>query len=117
LDSIITFRTLCEGGANVKHTNVHGDTPLHDAVRRNNDVIVRRLLQYGADPNMKNDKGFDCFKLAADLGANGSAVLQSLSLNTYGFELFVLYLGVAYLFNRFIVSQDFSVRYNSFLST
>jgi hypothetical protein len=42
---------------------------------------------------MKNDKGFDCFKLAADLGANGSAVLQSLSLNTYGFELFVFVFG------------------------
>lgn len=70
---------LCENGATVNATNAKGETPLHDAVRRNHDGIVRKLLLHGADPSIKDNNGVDCFELAAKVG---STVLHTLSMST-----------------------------------
>lgn len=61
--------------------NAKGETALHDAVyrRSGSDVIVRRLLQYGADPILKNADGLDCYKLAEV--KNKPEVMQLLSMH------------------------------------
>lgn len=70
---------LCENGASVNALNAKGETPLHDAVRRNHDGVVRNLLLHGADPSIKDANGVDCFQLATKMG---SAVLHTLSMST-----------------------------------
>lgn len=56
---------LCEGGAQVDAVNARGETPLHDAVGRGSVDLVRRLLDYGAEPRRRSDKsGKDAFGMA-----------------------------------------------------
>jgi ankyrin repeat protein len=50
-------RLLLGAGANVKTVIANGNTPLHDAVRRQWPVeIVKLLLAAGADPNLRNQE-------------------------------------------------------------
>lgn len=72
------FRTLCESGANVNAINTKGETPLHDAVHRGDDPIVRCLLLHGADPSYRDANGVDCYELATKLN---TAVQKTLSMN------------------------------------
>lgn len=72
-------RILCQSGANVNALNTKNETALHDAVRRGNDVVVKCLLNHGADPSIKNKSGEDCYELAAKMGG---IMLPNLSLNT-----------------------------------
>lgn len=47
---------LIVNGANVHHTDLNGNTPLHDATLiPNSPALVRALLSYGANPNVKNN--------------------------------------------------------------
>lgn len=73
------FRTLCSSGAFVNAANAKGETPLHDAIHRGSEPVVRCLLTHGADPSLKDKQGVDCFELATKLGG---AMLPSLSMNT-----------------------------------
>lgn len=43
------------------------DTPLHEAIKRSNCVIVKFLVEYGADIHMRNSKGLSPYDLASDL--------------------------------------------------
>ena len=52
-----------------------GETPLHDAVKRGDVALVRRLLQYGADPAIKTGNGIDCYEMAY----KNAEILQFLS--------------------------------------
>lgn len=71
-------RTLCESGASLNAQNATGDTPLHDAVKRKSEAIVRVLLDFGADSSIKNNKDVSSFDLAQN---SGSEILQVFSLN------------------------------------
>ena len=57
---------LLDGGATVNVINAKCETPLHDAVARDNAPVVKLLLQRGADPSIKNKKGVDCHQLASE---------------------------------------------------
>lgn len=59
-------KLLLERGANVNLTNNVGDTALHNACKYKPDIlIIKELLNYGADPNITNkykQKPIDVFK-------------------------------------------------------
>ena len=46
-----------------------GDTPLHDAITKEEDEIIQLLLQFKADISVKNNKGFNCLHHAALKGS------------------------------------------------
>jgi len=49
---------LLEAGADVNQQHkLHGDTALHYAVNTRNLTVVKLLLEHGADPYIKNEKG------------------------------------------------------------
>lgn len=54
---------LKKDSGNINHVSVFGNAPLHDAVSGDGEV-VSLLLQYGADPTLKNDRGLDALDLA-----------------------------------------------------
>ncbi|XP_064633267.1 poly [ADP-ribose] polymerase tankyrase-2-like isoform X2 [Lineus longissimus] len=59
--------TLIEGGANVDcQTLKNNDTPLHLAAKHDNADVIKRLLQYGADVDRRNQKGKTPYEEAAD---------------------------------------------------
>ncbi|CAJ0950035.1 unnamed protein product, partial [Mesorhabditis belari] len=72
-------RILCDSGATINAANAKGDTPLHAALRKTDEEIVRQLLSHGADPNKKNNKGEDAFTIAE---AKGGALTSLLSMDT-----------------------------------
>jgi ankyrin repeat protein len=59
---------LLRRGANIRHRDVGGDTPLHWAVYHKNANVARLLLKKGADMDHKNDKGQTPMQLAAMSG-------------------------------------------------
>jgi len=60
---IDTARKFIEYGANVNEKS-NGMTPLMIAARYNNVEIIKLLLEKGADPKAKCDKGFTALKYA-----------------------------------------------------
>ena len=59
-NSLETMRLLIKLGANIEERDKKGFTPLHDAVvyhRRNDYSLIKELLDIGADPNSKTNKG------------------------------------------------------------
>ena len=62
-------------GGNVNAQNNSGDTPLYVAVSRSNAIIVKTLLQCGADPTITNKRG-DTPDKAPMLGDRISSVLE-----------------------------------------
>ena len=60
--NINIVRLLLESKINPNLKSIHGETPLHEAVRQGNAQLVKLLLQYKADPSIKDDNG----KTAAD---------------------------------------------------
>eukprot|EP00730_Choanoeca_flexa_P006226 TRINITY_DN12112_c0_g1_i12.p2 TRINITY_DN12112_c0_g1~~TRINITY_DN12112_c0_g1_i12.p2 ORF type:complete len:347 (+),score=80.53 TRINITY_DN12112_c0_g1_i12:1316-2356(+) len=50
-----TARLLLAHGARHEAKDKDGNTPLHDACREGNLAVVRLLLQYGADPNIRGE--------------------------------------------------------------
>jgi hypothetical protein len=59
---IETVRTL------VDHVDLRGSTALHEAVQDGNTSLVRLLLQAGADPLHRDDRGVTALRLAAECG-------------------------------------------------
>jgi ankyrin repeat protein len=53
------LESLLERGAdaNAQDTDIDKSTPLHQAIKLGSYEVARILIKYGADPNMKNDKG------------------------------------------------------------
>ena len=51
--NIDVTRLLLEGGADVNYITMRYGTPLHRAAQHGYNNIVRLLLEYGADPNIK----------------------------------------------------------------
>lgn len=49
--------TLVKAGANVNAKGLEDDTPLHDASVIGNMKLVKMLVERGADPCAKNQKG------------------------------------------------------------
>jgi ankyrin repeat protein len=56
--------TLLYYGADPNAQDAYGNTPLHYAVWRRNDYAVRRLLEYLADPRIRNGKCMSAIDLA-----------------------------------------------------
>ncbi|CAI4223296.1 unnamed protein product [Auanema sp. JU1783] len=82
--TVDVVRTLCVSGATVDMSNAKGETPLHTAVRRANEPIVRQLLSSGADPSKTTLKGEDAFAIAT---AKGGSILPLLSMEKVSREV------------------------------
>ena len=48
-----------------------GDSPLHDAITKGKDDIVKQLVESKADITVRNMRGFNCLHHAALLGNAG----------------------------------------------
>jgi uncharacterized protein len=59
---------LLQRGANINTRGPDGDTPLLIAVRRNDRVFVRHLLDRGADPFVTDASGKSALAIAEELG-------------------------------------------------
>jgi len=63
-----TLAFLLQRGANLNSRGPDGDTPLLIAVRRNDRVFVRQLLDRGADPFVTDARGKSALAVAEELG-------------------------------------------------
>ncbi len=61
-------KILEEGLFFIDQSDNNGETPLFFAIRANNVIAVRRLLERGADPTKRNDNGLTPFQVAATQG-------------------------------------------------
>jgi uncharacterized protein len=59
---------LLQRGANINARGPDGDTPLLVAVRRNDRVFVRHLVDRGADPFVTDARGKSALEVAEELG-------------------------------------------------
>ena len=48
-----------------------GDTPLHDAITKKREDIVRLLTEHNANPGLPNKNGFNAIHLVALKGNSG----------------------------------------------
>ena len=63
-DTVTYLTQECKLNPNVQDYN--GDTPLHDAARFGHAEVARRLLQGGADPNLRNKEGQSVLAVAEE---------------------------------------------------
>jgi|GEM_PF-4965405 len=63
-ESINIVRALVEGGADIWHTNPHGDYALHSAIKHNNIEAVKYIMNMGVSLYAKNNEGLTPEKLA-----------------------------------------------------
>ncbi|KAI1485861.1 hypothetical protein F5X96DRAFT_657774 [Biscogniauxia mediterranea] len=71
-----TLEILLAHGAEVNTRDVVGDSPLHDASRQSNYNIMKLLLEYGADPESRNNRGRTPKSLIpTDIKAAGAKIL------------------------------------------
>lgn len=61
-------KELIRAGADVNVKNRNGDTPLHLALRRGNDMVGRFLIKKGADYNVANNSGETPVDIAVSKG-------------------------------------------------
>lgn len=59
------FDLLYEKGLDVNSKDIHNETPLHWASEMASYNVVKKLLDLGADPRIKNDKGRTALQLSA----------------------------------------------------
>jgi ankyrin repeat protein len=72
------MRVLIEAGADPSVPGTNGRTPLHEAVSRGDEAMVRLLLDAGADPGREDRWGGTPAEVARDLAARGGADLTAL---------------------------------------
>jgi ankyrin repeat protein len=101
LDSV---KELVESGENINEQNDQGYTPLHEAVKGNYLKIANYLIENGADPHIKNNKGETALMIAQ---INQQKKILACLLNAaYGVEDAVLALRQAVKENQWqIVSE------------
>jgi hypothetical protein len=76
---------LLQRGANLNARGPDGDTPLLFAVRRNDRVFVRHLLDRGADPSVTDARGRSPLAVAEELGHEDVArLLRAQGVGTGG---------------------------------
>ena len=76
---------LLQRGANLNAQGPDGDTPLLIAVRRNDRVFVRHLLDRGADPFVTDARGKSALAVAEELGHEDVArLLRNQGVGTGG---------------------------------
>ncbi|KAI1638377.1 hypothetical protein F4809DRAFT_639677 [Biscogniauxia mediterranea] len=73
-----TLEILLAHGAEVNTRDVVGDSPLHDASRQSNYNIMRLLLEYGADPESRNNRGRTPKSLIPTEGDGAKVLFQEL---------------------------------------
>jgi len=61
---------LLEAKCNVNHLNVDKFTPLHSASSQGNPKFIQLLINYGADPSLKDARGKTPIELARRAGIN-----------------------------------------------
>jgi len=54
----VTVRLLLDHGADIKHKDEHGQTPLHCIAMNEHEAVVRLLLDRGADTEQKDELGW-----------------------------------------------------------
>jgi len=64
----LRFLTLVTTGTNVNARDVFGNTPLHFAVGKGHEAVVKMLLQNGAEVNIANEDLWTPLHLAATEG-------------------------------------------------
>lgn len=62
---------LLKEGAEINAKDIHGQTPLHKAVQKEEESIIKDLIEYGANVNPQDNSGFSPLHIAADLGCDG----------------------------------------------
>ena len=72
-------RHLISEGCTVNCKNIDGDTPLIDAVENGHLQVVEILLKAGADPRMRNGKGFEPLDLVNVESDDYEAIRDSLT--------------------------------------
>ncbi|BCZ82462.1 hypothetical protein PTKU64_61370 [Paraburkholderia terrae] len=70
-------RVMIDHGANVKHANASGVTPLMAAAYGGYDGIAALLLARGADESLKDNRGMTAKDIAAQTQSNQVANLLS----------------------------------------
>lgn len=74
---IIPF--LANNGANVNAQDIDGETALHDAITYKNERLILKLLDVGADANIKNNKGNTPYDLLLQNGVKDNEIYKRLS--------------------------------------
>ena len=80
-------RHLINEGCTVNCKNIDGDTPLIDAVENGHLQVVDILLEAGADPRMRNGKGFEPLDLVNTESDDYEAIRDSLTAAKSKFSL------------------------------
>ena len=73
-----TVQFLLDEGCIVNCKNIDGDTPLIDAVENGHLEVVTRLLKAGADPRLRNGKGFEPLDLVNSENDEDGAIRDAL---------------------------------------
>lgn len=68
-NAALTLRELLTRGANAKATAKNGSTALHEAARRGDEFSCELLLEFGADPAVRDEDGFAPDDIALFAGA------------------------------------------------
>ena len=70
------LRWFVKNGANINFQDPDGYSPLYWAVKREHNLaLVRELLEYGADPNLKGNDGQTRVSLAVAKGKTKLAAI------------------------------------------
>ena len=64
-EHIEVIKTLLKLGAHTSLQDTDGDTPLHDAISKKNDLIISLLLDFNADLSICNNNSFNPIQYAA----------------------------------------------------